>query len=108
MSTSCVIALYSKSDDEIILLEKMHDGFLEDVNALINEAKSKHFEDLEEITNYLLKFTDARFSIYSHKWPENAFIYFVDSDKWVTKEINPRIEKISECLQDIKNEIAKE
>lgn len=31
MSTSCVIALYSKSDDEIVLLEKTHDGFLESV-----------------------------------------------------------------------------
>lgn len=108
MSTSCIIALYSKEDDEIVLLERTHDGFLDDVKALVDVAKGKHFEDLEEITNYLLKNTDVRFSIYSHKWPQYAFIYFVDTDKWITKEISPKIEKISECLQDIKNEIKKE
>lgn len=108
MSTGCVIALYSEEDDEIVLLEKTHDGFLEDVQQLISQAKNHHYEDLEEIIEYLLKNTDVRFSIYSHKYPCEAFIYFVDTSKWVTVEINPKISKISECLGDIKQQIESE
>lgn len=105
MSTSCIIALYSKIDDEIVLLEKTHDGFLEKVKSLINEAINKGYIDLEEIIEYLLKNTDVRFSIYSHKYPHNAFIYFVDTNKYKTVKINPDINKISEILKDIQKVI---
>lgn len=107
MSTSCVIALYSKEDKEIILLEKTHDGFLENVQKLINKAKNKCFRDLEEITEYLLKYTDVRFSIYSHKYPHYAFLYIVETDEYIEIEIEPYINKISECLPDIQKELEK-
>ena len=105
MSTGCVIALYSKEDNEIILLEKTHDGFFDDVKNLINEAVSKEYDDLEVIANYLIKNTDIRFSIYSHKFPCEAFIYYVEEKKLEVIKINPEINKISECLEDIKNKI---
>lgn len=107
MSTSCIIALYSKGDDEIVLLEKTHDGFLENVQKLIIEAKENYCEDLEEIIEYLLKYTDVRFSIYSHKYPYKAFVYFVDTNEWKTVDIDPKyLSKISDCFEDIKKEIS--
>ena len=59
MSTSCIIALYSKSDNEIILLEKTHDGFFETVKFLLSEAVTECGYDLEYIANYLIKKTDV-------------------------------------------------
>ncbi len=106
MSTSCIIALYSKNDNEIVLLEKTHDGFLEKVQELVSEAKENYCEDLEEIIEYLLKNTDVRFSIYSHKYPNKAFIYFVDTNEWKTVDLDPEyLSKISECLEDVKKAI---
>jgi hypothetical protein len=105
MSTSCIIALYSKEDDEIVLLEKTHDGFIEPVKWLINEAVSKEYDDLEVIANYLIKNTDIRFSIYSHKYPCQAFIYYVEDKKFETIKINPTKNRIAEYLSEIKQAI---
>jgi len=106
VSTSCIIALYSKEDDEIVLLEKTHDGFLENVEILIKASREIHnCLDIEDIAQFLIKNTDVRFSIYSHKYPCNAFIYHVDDNKFDCVKINPEINKISECLEDIKNRI---
>jgi hypothetical protein len=106
MSTSCIIALYSKEDDEIVLLEKTHDGFLENIQELINQAKKNNYDDLEEIIEYLLKNTDVRFSIYSHKYPHQVFIYFVDTDKWKTIDIDAfKLNKICDCLENVKKAI---
>lgn len=107
MSTSCVIALYSKEDNEIVLLEKTHDGFIEPVKWLINEAITKEYDDLEVIANYLIKNTDVRFSIYSHKYPCQAFIYYVEEKKFETIEISPTKNKISDYMEDVEKALDK-
>jgi len=106
MSTSCIIALYGKKDDEIVLLEKTHDGFLEEVQRLIKKAKSHSYDDLEETLEYLLKYTDVQFSIYSHKYPHQCFIYYIDTNEWKTIDIDAfSINKIADCMVDVKKAI---
>jgi len=107
MSTSCVIALYSKEDDEIVLVEKTHDGFFEAVRFLLNEAVSKCGYDLEDIVNDLIKNTDVRFSIYSHKYPKMAFLFDIDRKVFIEMEIDPNITKLEECLPYIRKAIGK-
>jgi len=105
MSTSCIIALYSESDNEIILLEKTHDGFFETVKFLLREAVTECGYDLEYIANYLIKKTDVRFSIYSHKYPRVAFLFSIDNNHFSELEIDPNINKIKECLPIIEKAI---
>ena len=107
MSTSCIIALYSKEEDEIILLEKTHDGFYETVRFLLNEAVTECGYDLKYIANYLIKKTDVRFSIYSHKYPRIAFLFAIDIKGFFEVEIDSNIKKLKECLPYIQKAINK-
>lgn len=107
MSTSCVIAICNKKREEIVLLEKTHDGILDNFVKLVEKAKKHCFhKDVEELANYLIKNTDIDFSIYSHKYPYYAYIYLVDRDEFIETKINSDIEKIYDCLEDVKNAIA--
>lgn len=98
MSTSCIIALKSK-EDGVLLLEKTHDGFFDIVKGLIREAKTNHCGDIEDFANYLIKNTDIRFSIYSHKYPCEMFVYDIDTDFISNIQIDPNINKINECMK---------
>ena len=104
MSTSCIICIKSEADG-VIFLEKTHDGYFETVKFLINTAISEVDLDAELIANYLIKNTDVRFSIYSHKYPSEMFIFDVDKNTFTAVEINPYgLNKISECIKYIEGE----
>jgi len=106
MSTSCVIAICDRKKDEIVLLEKTHDGFLENFENIINKAMCINNMDVEELVNYLIEETDIEFAIYSHKYPQYAYAFLVDEYRFLEIKINPDIEKIYDCLDDVKKAIA--
>lgn len=107
MSTSIIIALYSKEDSELILLEKTHNGFENIVANLINTALTNCYNDIEYISNYLIKYTDVELSIYSHKYPSEIFLYCVDLNSYCIIEIPKEINKIKECIEIISAHLIK-
>lgn len=104
MSTSCLIAL--KQGDDVILLEKTHDGFEESIRVFLNNAVASEGLDCENIANWLIKNTDIRFSLFVHKYPWLLVIFNIDTSEIKSIKINPsELIRISEVAEEYSNEI---
>lgn len=104
MSTSCILAL--KEGNDVVLLEKTHDGFEETVRVLLNNAVASEGLDCENIANYLIKNTDFRFSLFIHKYPWLLVIFDIQKSEIKTVKINPTgLKRITEVAEQYANEI---
>ena len=104
MSTSCIIAI--KEGEDIVLLEKTHDGFEEAVRVYLNNAVASEGLDCENIANYLVKNTDIRFSLFIHKYPWLLIIFDIQKSEIRSVKINPiGLKRITEVAEQYANEI---
>ena len=104
MSTSCIIAL--KQGEDVVLLEKKHDGFEESVRVLLNNAVAAEGLDCEYIANWLIKNTDIQFSLFIHKYPWLLVVFDIDTSEIRSIKINPiGLKRISDVAEIYANEI---
>lgn len=104
MSTSCIIAL--KDGTDIVLLERTHDGFEESTRVLLNNAVASEGLDCENIANWLIKNTDARFSLFVNKYPRLLVIFDIEKSEIRSIKINPsKLIRISEIAEQYANKI---